>query len=157
MVQLDQSAVPYGDIVALHPNHCFIPTTSALGLVTDAPFRQIEGAPDLPALSPFDALYYPLGASEEHVTISPESLWWFLGEIVPELPAPDLAIQAVEDGVQLSWNPVPLARSYRLQQTTDLANWPAEYISTAGLGWTVTDLEANTFFRVTASMEEAGQ
>ena len=157
MVQLDQSAVPYGDIVALQPNHCFIPTTSALGLVTDAPFRQIEGAPDLPALSPFDVLHYPLGASEEHVTISPESVWWFLEEIVPELATPELAIQAVEEGVQLSWSPVPLARSYRLQQTTDLSDWPAEYISTTGMGWTVTDLEANTFFRVTASMEDAGQ
>jgi len=153
MVELDQSAVPYGDIVALHPNHCFIPTTSALGLVTDAPFRPIHGAPDLLELSPFDALYYPLGANEDHVSISPESLWWFLGEIVPELPAPQLAIQRVEEGIQLSWNPVPLARSYRLQQTTDPAHWPEESIATAGLSWSVAELDERMFYRVTASME----
>ncbi len=157
MVELDQSAVPYGDIVALHANHCFIPTTSALGLVTNTPFRQIEGAPDLYQLTPFDALYYPLGANQEHVEISPESLWWFLGEIVPELSAPELAIQLVEGGVQLSWNPVPLARSYRIQQTADPAHWPAESVSTAGLSWSVAELEPRMFYRVTASMKVAGQ
>ncbi|MFA7329438.1 MAG: hypothetical protein WC326_00040 [Candidatus Delongbacteria bacterium] len=156
MVQLDQSAVPYGDILALHANHCFIPTTSALGLVTDAPFRQIEGAPDLYSLTPFDALYYPLGGNEDHVSISPESLWWFLGEIVPELPAPELSIQLGEEGLQLSWTAVPLARSYRLQQTADPAHWPAEFISTAGLGWSVSELDPRMFYRVTASLEVAG-
>jgi hypothetical protein len=156
MVELDQSAVPYGDIVALHANHCFIPTTSALGLVTDAPFRPIHGAPDLLELTPFDALYYPLGGNEDHVSISPESLWWFLGEIVPELAAPELTIQLVEEGVQLGWNPVPLARSYRIQQTADPAHWPVEYVATAGLGWTAPLLDERMFYRVTASMEVAG-
>jgi len=153
MVQLDQSAVPYGDITALHANHCFIPTTSALGLVTDAPFRPIHGAADVDSLSPFDALHYPLGANEDHVSISAESLGWFLGEIVPELEAPQLAIQVVEEGVALSWNAVPLAGSYRIRQTTDPALWPEEFVATGETGWTVAEPGERMFYRVTASLE----
>lgn len=153
MTDLDQSSVPYGDIIALHPNHAFIPTTSALGLVTQDPFRQIEGAADLYQLSPFDELYYPLGANQEHVEITEGSLWWFLQEIVPELDAPQLAIQLVEGTVQLSWNPVPLARSYRVQATADPFVWPAGFVSTGELSWSGVESDPRLFYRVTASME----
>lgn len=157
MVQLDQSAVPYGDIVALHANHCFIPTTSALGLETDDPFRPLHGAPDLFDLTPFDALYYPLGANEDHVSISPESLGWFLGEIAPELPAPQLDIQVVEEGIRLSWDEVPLALSYRLWQSPDPAAWPVESLSTVGTEWWVTEPGERMFYRVAASLDPVAQ
>lgn len=153
MQQIDQSAVPYGDVVALHDNHCFIPTTSALGLVTDDPFRPIDGAPDLLELSPFDALHYPLGGNQDHVEITEESVQWFLDEIVADLPAPALSIQVVEDGVRLQWTPVPGARSYRLQRTLDPNDWSGEAIATGGLDWLDPDAVPAMFYRVTASTE----
>jgi hypothetical protein len=80
MAQMDTTSVPYGDIVALHDNHCFIPTISALALATDDPFFDIAGAPDLLALTPFDAVYFP-AANQEHVTVTPENRDWLLAEI----------------------------------------------------------------------------
>jgi len=80
MVTMDTTQVPYGDIVALHPAHCFIPTISALALDTDDLFYDIAGDPDLLAHTPFDTLYYPAG-NQEHVTITPESAIWLRTEI----------------------------------------------------------------------------
>jgi hypothetical protein len=155
MQQLADSSVPYGDVVALHANHAFIPVTSALGLETDDPFRPIHGAPDLDELSPFDALYYPLGANEEHVAITGDSVWWFLGEILPALPAPELTIGVIGDGVRLQWTPVPLARSYRIERSADPGNWDEEAIVTAALAWDDLGGGERMFYRVTASMEAA--
>lgn len=80
MVALDTTQAPYGDIVALHPAHCFIPTVSALALDTDDLFYDIAGDPDLLARTPFDTLYYP-AVNQEHVTITTESAAWFRAEI----------------------------------------------------------------------------
>ena len=80
MVTMDTTEVPYGDIVALHPAHCFIPTISALALDTDDLFYDIAGDPDLLAHTPFDTLYYP-AENEEHVSITPESAIWLRAEI----------------------------------------------------------------------------
>jgi hypothetical protein len=59
MTQLDTTAAPYGDIVALYPSHCFIPTMSSLSLSTPDPFFDVATAPDPLALTPFDAIYWP--------------------------------------------------------------------------------------------------
>jgi hypothetical protein len=80
MVTMDTTQVPYGDIVALHPAHCFIPTISALALDTDDLFYDIAGDPDLLAHTPFDTLYYP-AENQEHITITPESAVWLRAEI----------------------------------------------------------------------------
>jgi hypothetical protein len=80
MTQLDTTAAPYGDIVALHPSHCFVPTVSALALAPDDPFFDVDGTADLLARTPFDAVYYP-AANQEHVAITPESAEWFRTEI----------------------------------------------------------------------------
>ena len=45
MAQMGNTAVPYGDIVALHDNHCFIPTVSSLALEGVGPFHDIAGDP----------------------------------------------------------------------------------------------------------------
>ena len=93
MAEMDSSQAPYGDIVALHPHHCFIPTVSALALETTDLFYDIAGDPDLPAHTPFDAVYFP-AANEEHVTITAQSALWFREEIgrgvvaVPPGPSP---------------------------------------------------------------------
>lgn len=81
MVQLDTTAVDYGDIVALHPNHCFVPTVSALDLATTDLFYDVAGDPDLVAHTPFDAVYYAAADNEEHVHISPTEAVALLAEI----------------------------------------------------------------------------
>ena len=80
MRQMDETEAPYGDIVALHPNHCFIPTVSALDIETEDLFYDIGGDPSIMSLTPFDTIYYPV-SNEEHVTITAESAQWFLAEI----------------------------------------------------------------------------
>jgi len=82
MEEMDAVPAPYGDILALHPNHCFIPTVSALGLATNDLFHDVAGDPDLLALTPFDAVYFPsTNENQEHVAITAESAEWFLAEI----------------------------------------------------------------------------
>ena len=80
MTQLDTTAVPYGDIVALYPSHCFIPTVSSLALSAGDPFFDVATAPDPLALSPFDAIYWPV-ENQEHVLITPENAVWVRSEI----------------------------------------------------------------------------
>lgn len=80
LVQLDTLAAPYGDIVALHPAHCFIPTVSALALPTANPFFDVAGTPDLVSLTPFDAIYFPT-VNQEHVAVTPENAAWIRAEL----------------------------------------------------------------------------
>lgn len=80
MADMDATAAPYGDIVALHPAHAFIPTVSALALETEDLFHDVQGDPDILSITPFDAVYFPV-ENQEHVTITPESAEWFLNEI----------------------------------------------------------------------------
>lgn len=82
MAEMDATEAPYGDIVALHPNHCFIPAVSALALDTDDLFHDIAGDPDLLARTPFDAVYFPSAPpNQEHVEITAENAAWFLAEV----------------------------------------------------------------------------
>ncbi|PJA74512.1 hypothetical protein CO151_09460 [bacterium CG_4_9_14_3_um_filter_65_15] len=81
LAQMDTTAVDYGDIIALHDNHCFIPVVSALALDSDDPFFDIAGAPDLMSLTPFDEVHYP-AENQEHVLITPENKPWFMNAIL---------------------------------------------------------------------------
>jgi len=82
MAEMDAVEAPYGDILALHPNHAFIPTVSALALDTGDLFYDIAGDPNLPALTPFDAVYYPSQSpNQEHVDITAENAAWLRAEI----------------------------------------------------------------------------
>lgn len=80
MAQMDSTEAPYGDIIALHDDHCFIPSVSALDLETDDLFHDIAGDPLVMDLTPFDAIYFP-AVNEEHVTITPGNAVWLLDEI----------------------------------------------------------------------------
>lgn len=80
MAEMDAVAAPYGDIVALHPAHAFIPTISALDLAVTDPFHDIANDPDLLARTPFAAVYVPT-ENQPHVTITAESKAWFLAEL----------------------------------------------------------------------------
>jgi hypothetical protein len=81
MAQADSTEAPYGDIVALQPSHCFIPTISALDLATSDLFYDIAGEPDLLAMTPFDAVYFP-AENEEHVAITAQNAEWFKAELL---------------------------------------------------------------------------
>ena len=70
MAQLDTTQAPYGDIVALHDRHAFIPTVSALDVDDSDLYRDLTLVPDPAAESPFDAVYWQ-PTNEEHVFISP--------------------------------------------------------------------------------------
>jgi hypothetical protein len=80
MADMDSTEAPYGDVIALHDKHCFIPTVSALDLDTDNLFYDIANDPDILAHTPFDTVYYPV-ENENHITITAESKEWFLAEI----------------------------------------------------------------------------
>lgn len=80
MADMDSTEAPYGDIVALHDSHCFIPTISALALNTTDLFYDIAGDPNLMSLTPFDTLYFP-EENQEHILITPESAQWLIDEI----------------------------------------------------------------------------
>ncbi len=80
MAQLDSVAAPYGDIIALHPSHCFIPTVSALAYNTADLFHDIAADPNPVSNTPFGA-FYSQGTNQEHVTITPENAVWIRNEI----------------------------------------------------------------------------
>jgi hypothetical protein len=80
MFQMDTTAAPFGDIMALHNDHCFVPTISALALSTSDPFFDVSAAPDPLALTEFDAVYWP-AANEDHVEITAQSAAWFRAEV----------------------------------------------------------------------------
>lgn len=86
MAQMDAVSPPVGDIIALYPNHCFIPTVSALDINTNDPFYNVGGDPDLVAHTPYDALYVPV-TNEGHVTVTVDNAPWLLNELDPILTA----------------------------------------------------------------------
>ncbi|HEX5131074.1 MAG TPA: FlgD immunoglobulin-like domain containing protein [Candidatus Krumholzibacteria bacterium] len=86
MAQMDAVVAPYGDIVALHDSHCFIPAVSALAITTTDPFYDIAGDADLLAHTPFDNLFIP-DTNEPHVTVTPANAVWLLDEIDPPVTA----------------------------------------------------------------------
>lgn len=86
MQQLADAESPYGDIVALHPAHGFIPSVSALALDTANPFHDIAGDANLLDGIPFDAAYFP-ALNQEHIDITPENKAWFITEIGFGVPA----------------------------------------------------------------------
>lgn len=88
MAQMDATTAPYGDIVALHDNHGFIPTVSALALEGVGPFWNIAGDPDLLTRTAFDQVYWP-DANQEHIALTAQNKAWFLDEIRAGLSAVD--------------------------------------------------------------------
>ncbi len=76
MLQMDTTAVPYGDIIAVRPHHCFVSTASAAGISSANGF--LAGAA---ASTPFDSVYCPL-ENQEHVLITEENANWIEREIV---------------------------------------------------------------------------
>lgn len=80
MAEMAATEAPYGDIIALHDSHSFIPTVSALALDTQDLFYDVAGDPDILSMTPFDAVYFPT-ENQEHVAITPENAQWIITEI----------------------------------------------------------------------------
>lgn len=93
MFQMDTTAAPYGDIVALQQRHCFVPTTSALALDSTDLFYDVDGDPNLLSHTPFAAVHWA-ATNEEHVFISPETKAWVIAEITASATSASEAIAA---------------------------------------------------------------
>ncbi|MCP4047260.1 MAG: hypothetical protein GY732_14885, partial [Gammaproteobacteria bacterium] len=72
MQQAADTTAPYGDVVALHNSHSFIPSVSALDLQGADPFYDIAGDPDLVESTPFDQVYFPV-LNQEHIDINAQN------------------------------------------------------------------------------------
>ncbi len=134
MFQMDTTAAPYGDIVALHASHCFIPTVSALALPTSDLFFDVAGTPDVVALTPFQAVRWA-EVNEEHVSISPETKAWVIAEVTAgATAAPSMPVVAPSGPLQLfSPYPNPFRESVAIRFSLE-ADAPvrAELIDVAG-------------------------
>lgn len=117
MAQLDTTQAPYGDIVALHPSHCFIPTVSSLALSPAGPFFDVSAAGSLAGLTPFDAVFWP-DANEEHVSLTVASAAFVRSEIAAGLVSvgPDGGEAGADGGrLALSVGPNPFSSSARVR------------------------------------------
>jgi len=83
LAEMDATSVPYGDVIALHDNHAFIPTVAALAMTGAQPFADLTSLDQFP---PFDAVYMP-AENEEHVAVTEVSRGWILDEILGDLTA----------------------------------------------------------------------
>jgi hypothetical protein len=93
MTEMDMTPAPYGDIVALYPAHCFIPTVSAIALSGVDLFTPLLGNPMVPSGTPFAAVQIPTG-NEDHVEITPEKAAFVLGELEQGVVSAPLASSA---------------------------------------------------------------
>lgn len=158
MAQMDSVDAPFGDIVALHPNHCFIPTISAIDLPVVDPFYDIAGEPDVAALTPFDTVYVP-AENQEHVAIVAENADWLLGEIGPLTVA--VRPGALAADVRFSAAPNPFRTGTRLY--FDLARDARVEMSVFGVdGRRITRLvnerlPAGSYSRAWDGRDEAGR
>jgi len=80
MAEMDAVAAPYGDIIALYPSHCFIPTVSALAYDTPDLFHDIAADANPVSHTPFDAIYTQ-GTNQEHVAITAQNAAWIKSEV----------------------------------------------------------------------------
>ncbi len=152
MQAMASAEVPYGDLIALHDHHCFIPTISALDLNVSDPFYNIAAEPDLYSLTVFDSLYFPV-ENQFHIEITPENYWWFIYEIVEEFPTSEVVASFDSGMIRIEWQSVLGARSYHVYETNDLDTWPGEYVTTDQTNLTFPISSDKQFYRVIASIE----
>lgn len=124
MAQLDSVAAPYGDIVALHQSHCFIPTVSALAYNTTDLFHNVAADPNPVSNTPFDAIYAQ-GTNEEHVAITAENAAWIRSEIEMGVtgvtPVAGVAVTLRKPWPNPAAGPVRIAFSLARSQAVDLS------------------------------------
>ena len=126
MAQMDETTAPYGDIIALHDNHCFIPTVSALALDGVGPFHDIDGDENLMSLTAFDQVYFPTTDPDNqgHIALTAENKVWFLDEIQADLSATPDDTQVVGATTRLhSAVPNPFNPSTSIAYSLGQAGW----------------------------------
>jgi len=107
MADMDSTEAPYGDIIALYDNHCFIPSVSALAIDTEDLFYDIAGDPDIMSHTPFDTIYYPTN-SQDHASITAENAQWFINEVLADVTGePSGRVPALPDVVLYQNYPNP--------------------------------------------------
>ncbi len=136
---IDSVEPPYGDIIALHDNHSYIPTVSALDINTEDLFFNIAADPAIMQKTPFDSIYW-CDENYKHMTITPYLKTVIYNEIVQTKP--DMQTIALEAG----WNDISsylepqnkdvtsitglLGDTLIILRNTDQAYWPAGGINT---------------------------
>ncbi|HKX55103.1 MAG TPA: hypothetical protein VJN01_03335, partial [Xanthomonadales bacterium] len=98
---------PYGDIMALHPSHSFIPTISALALDSSDPFYDVAGDSQLLELTPFQTVYFP-DENQEHIDITPENKLWFMAEVQAQIIVSMIDGDTTEAGGTASFSITPV-------------------------------------------------
>jgi hypothetical protein len=141
MQQMDETAAPYGDIVALFASHCFIPTVSAVDFATADLFHDIVNDPALATSTPFDAVYLP-DSNQAHVTITPQNAVWLTNEI--EAGAVAVAPPAAPAGLTLAAGPNPFTDATRVHFTLS-SREPVDLAVYAIDGRRVATLASGTF------------
>lgn len=117
MAEMDSVAVPVGDIVALHPNHCFVPTISSLDLATPDLFHNCFTDPNVASLSPFDTLYVPQ-QNQEHVSVTAENAAWITAEVTRGMGSTAVPFASAPAGLALGRPaPEPFRSSVRIPFT----------------------------------------
>jgi triacylglycerol esterase/lipase EstA (alpha/beta hydrolase family) len=102
MAEMDAVAAPYGDIIALHPSHCFIPTVSALAYDIPDLFHDITSDLDPLVHTPFDAIYTQ-GVNQQHVEITPQNAEWIKSEVEMNVTG----IEPVAGAIPMLRSPMP--------------------------------------------------
>ena len=112
MAELDSVAAPYGDIIALYPSHCFIPTVSALAYNTTDLFHDVAADPNPVSNTPFDAIYSQ-GTNQGHVAITAQNAAWIRSEIEMGVTGVSSSIAGVGLELRTPW-PNPSSGSVRI-------------------------------------------
>ncbi len=97
MQQAADVEAPYGDIIALHGSHSFIPTISALALDSNDPFYDVVGDAQLLEHTPFHTVYFP-AANQEHIDITAENKLWFMAEVQAQIMVSMISGDTTESG-----------------------------------------------------------
>ncbi len=83
--QMDSIEAPYGDIIALHESHCFVPTLSSLDYAETNLFFNIAADPLLMEKTPFDTIRWE-SDNFDHVYISEGMAAFAINEIMQAKP-----------------------------------------------------------------------
>jgi hypothetical protein len=110
--QIDSLEAPYGDIIALHDNHSYIPAISALDIDSDNAFYNFSADPSIMDLTPFDSIYW-CSENLEHVAIDP----YLKGVLYDEIMATLTSTQTIT--LQAGWNDLS---SYLDPQNKDVSS-----------------------------------
>jgi hypothetical protein len=136
----------YGTIIAIHEDHCFIPTISSL-CITNTNQLEFNVSENLESIiTPFDTVYFPY-ENQEHAEITIESYQWFKSEIhnfAPEFTCTPITV-------------IEVGEEYSLELTaTDMNYWNAlDFEMLEAPSWLDFDEETNSL-NGTPTIEDIG-